>query len=293
MKKETIPPLSEKTHGGKHNKKWFLALLDVRMQPLLLILITIAFLLAIRYIGLKSGDEYKLVYAICVTLVFLLLLASTSGPASRRIYYYGKDEKGLVESANISLDRFLPLATKVVDVYSGELNSHFYNRPNVVDKFKELVDKGVTVNCVYGPMFDIETVEFAKMAVAGKINLFQLDKRDDNEVHFRMVDKKHISHDLRSHPVCGGYVGGRFDINPNDLSKLYFRWKLKKIWKNARKVNILSLANQTVKLNNNKDVKWFGIHDSSESTGYRYVSREEIIEFISKINPHVQLPRYG
>lgn len=274
---------SMKSEHKQKLKKFVFELLNEKTQPVLLILITIALLLVIWYIGLNIEGDYKLLYAILVTLVYLLLLTAISGPASRRIYHYQKGEKGFIDSIDISQKIFLPLATKVIYIFSGELNSQFYNTSGMADTFKGMEDKGVTVNCVYGPSFDIETVDLAKLAVAEKINLFKLNNRDNNEVHFRMVDEKHISHDFGWHPAFGGYVGGKFDINSNYINRLYFKWKFKKMLQMATKVNILDLAKQTVELNNNESVQWFIVHD--ETNKPIPASREEIIKFISKIEP--------
>lgn len=286
MEKETIAPVPGQQQASENKqkpRKLVFTLFDEKTQPVLLILITIAFLLVIRYVGLSIGGEYKLLYAILVILVYLLLLTAISGPASRRVYHYQEGEKGFEDSVDISQKVFLPLAAKNIDIFSGELNSKFYNTPGMADTFKGMEGKGVTVNCVYGPSFDIETIELAKLAVAGEVNLFRLNKRSDNEVHFRMVDKKHICYDLGWHPTFGGYVGGKFDINSNYISRLYFKWKFKKVLKNAEKVNILDLAKQTVKSNNNESVEWFIVHEMPNKP--RRASQEEIIKFISKIEP--------
>jgi len=98
---------------------------------------------------------------------------------------------------NRSIDEAINMSKKLFDkaehsikIVSGSLDHSFYESFLIVDALKRASDRGVEVEIVCGPDVDGETSQLFDLADAGKIKLYQLDRRPS--VHFIVVDGKHV-----------------------------------------------------------------------------------------------------
>ena len=208
---------------------------------------------------------------------------------SDSIPYLG--ESALEFSRLISQTQFIYKAQKRFFINTRTFNSHFYNKEIAV-AFRFLAEeREVNIQFVYGPTFDIECLDFLKLALEGKIKLFRSKSRRDNVASFRVIDGIDVSHDLpenHAHPIFERHHG---EFNFNNRSLALKKEEIFEDLKNdsehitPQKLFDQIMTTTEVKPEEMNSVPCFIMHD--ENNEPRPATTEEIQELQKKIRAFV------
>lgn len=205
------------------------------------------------------------------------------------ISFIGEDK--LEYSREKSLKDFIPRCYLRFGLSSGEFNSDFYDE-SILKSFNHIVEeRGVEMRGVYGPAFDVDGIGLLKMALDRKIRLYRLKERKD-EVHFRVIDGKHVCMDSKPHSAFEGYHGGGFWFDNTDLGRKKEN-DLEKLLKDAEYMSpkkILDMATNATEVEE-KDMfnkPCFIKHDKQRDNKPRPATNDEIKQLRGQLELYVK-----
>lgn len=200
-------------------------------------------------------------------------------------------DTALKESKDISLNKFIPLASSRFSLFSGEFNSDFYDEKVLKEFTRVIEERGVEMRGIYGPAFDIDCVGLLKMALEGKMKLYRINKRRDDIPHFRVIDGRHVCMDIKPHPVFKGHVGG-FWFNNITLGRKKEK-DFEKILKDAEYMSpgkILEMVENATEVEEEGilDKPCFIKHDKEKDKGYRPATDGEIKHLREQLETYIK-----
>ncbi len=116
----------------------------------------------------------------------------------------------------------------------GECNSEFYENPEIVSNINKMAENNVNIRFLFGPNFDIESIDLLRLRLANKIKMRRLKKRYIGD-HFKIADAKFVyvakEHDALDEDRKGYILSSFRDASEK---KILFE----KLWRDAEEVDV-------------------------------------------------------
>jgi len=117
----------------------------------------------------------------------------------------------------------------------GEFNSAFYNNVEIRSNLNNIIQKGVVPRLLFGPNFDIESVDLLKLKLGNKIQIRRLKKKQMGD-HFKVADSKFV-YVAKPHVSLGDDKSGFILSSIRDASKKKILFET--LWESAEEFDVV------------------------------------------------------